>query len=203
MASGYVTSLGAWDADDLDDILKARVSAKGADVGYEVAGVDISNRYEALGGGTKTDDVGYESGGSDISNLLAGKNAIIDPWSTEPEIRALAATPTTADARCYLYDTGSWEMKDDVGGTKSGDFLTTTGAGEADSFYWMWHHNSGDNANISSVAADTWVAIDQTHYVGLTASASTPLGNFSISIADNAIGTDAVTWTGDITARSL
>jgi hypothetical protein len=62
---------------DLDSIFKARVSAKRADVEFEVAGTDISNRYEPANTLSKskiTYNTGFIANGSDLKDLFMDKN---------------------------------------------------------------------------------------------------------------------------------
>jgi hypothetical protein len=66
MATGFIASGGS----DFDSLFMARVNAKRADVGFLKDGVDISNRYEPIGAGTKIADVGYQKDGVDISNYF-------------------------------------------------------------------------------------------------------------------------------------
>lgn len=66
MASGFTVS----GRGDLDALFLARVNAKRADVGFQVAGVDISNRYEPIGAGTPIAATGFKSGGTDLASLF-------------------------------------------------------------------------------------------------------------------------------------
>lgn len=60
---------------DLDDIFKARVSPKRADVEFEVAGVDISNRYEPAGTDNSkiTYNTGFRVAGEDLRYFFMKK----------------------------------------------------------------------------------------------------------------------------------
>jgi hypothetical protein len=66
MPSGYTVS----GRGDLDALFALRVNAKRADVGYQVSGSDISNRYEPIGAGTPITATGYKTGGSDLASLF-------------------------------------------------------------------------------------------------------------------------------------
>lgn len=70
MASGYVIA----GRGDLDALFMARVNAARANVGYQVGGVDIANRYEAIGSGTPIAATGFQSGGVDLASLFRGIN---------------------------------------------------------------------------------------------------------------------------------
>jgi hypothetical protein len=59
---------------DLDSKFMARVSAKRADVGYQIGGVDISNRYEQIGTGTPIAATGYRSVGNDLAAYFRNIN---------------------------------------------------------------------------------------------------------------------------------
>ena len=72
MASGFVVA----GRGDLDALFAARVSAKRADVGFAVAGVDISNRYETIGATTPIAATGYKAAGVDLANLFKGSGSI-------------------------------------------------------------------------------------------------------------------------------
>lgn len=67
MASGYTVG-----GVDLDSIFMALVGTKRADVGFSVAGQDISNRYEPIGDGVVTNVTNYKSGVTpvDIGSLF-------------------------------------------------------------------------------------------------------------------------------------
>jgi hypothetical protein len=69
MASGY-TQAGV----DLDSMFLQRVNPKIADIGYRVAGGDITNRYEPRGTSAAIAATGYRVGGSDIANLFRNIN---------------------------------------------------------------------------------------------------------------------------------
>lgn len=69
MASGLRT-LGV----DLDSLFMARVNAKRTDVSFRVAGVDIANRYEAIGSGTPIANTGFKYGVSDLATLFRNIN---------------------------------------------------------------------------------------------------------------------------------
>jgi hypothetical protein len=60
---------------DLDTLLMARVNAKRADVGLRVAGVDISNRYETIGGASPIAATGFKSAGVDLASLFRNISA--------------------------------------------------------------------------------------------------------------------------------
>jgi hypothetical protein len=75
VASGFTVS----GRGDLDSLFMARVNAKRADVGYKVAGVDISNRYEPIGNGTPIAATGYKSGGVDLASLFRNISEPLGP----------------------------------------------------------------------------------------------------------------------------
>lgn len=75
MATGYTVS----GRGDLDALFLARVSAKRADVGLRVAGVDLSNRFEPIGAGTPIAATGFRSGGTDLASLF---RSISQPLTT-------------------------------------------------------------------------------------------------------------------------
>jgi hypothetical protein len=60
---------------DLDTLFMARVNAKRAEVGIKVAGVDISNRYETIGGAAAIAATGFKAAGIDIGSLFRGVGA--------------------------------------------------------------------------------------------------------------------------------
>jgi hypothetical protein len=55
---------------DLDALFQARANAARANVGYQVAGVDIANRFEQIGGGTPIAALGLQSAGVDLASLF-------------------------------------------------------------------------------------------------------------------------------------
>jgi hypothetical protein len=55
---------------DLDALFMARVNAARAAVGFQIAGSDIANRYEAIGAGTPIAATGFRSGGTDLASLF-------------------------------------------------------------------------------------------------------------------------------------
>lgn len=64
---------------DLDSLFMARVNTKRADVGFDVAGIDVSNRWETIGDGTPRANVNYKAGGIDLAQLFRD---IGDPLET-------------------------------------------------------------------------------------------------------------------------
>jgi hypothetical protein len=61
---------------DLDDIFKGRTSTKRADVGFQVAGSDISNRYEPAGTTANSKisfDTGFVAASTDLKELFMRK----------------------------------------------------------------------------------------------------------------------------------
>jgi hypothetical protein len=91
---------------DLDALFMARVNAARAAVGYQVAGVDLAQRFEPIGGGTPRAAVGYQSGGVDLASLF---RAIGDALVTFP-IATMTCTSnmagSNATARYNLAETG-------------------------------------------------------------------------------------------------
>lgn len=66
MASGYVVS----GRGDLDGLFKARTSTAIANTGYQVAGVDLAQRYEPRAGSTAIANTGYKSASADLASLF-------------------------------------------------------------------------------------------------------------------------------------
>jgi hypothetical protein len=60
---------------DLDTLFAARTSAKRADVGFKVAGVDVSNRYETIGAASPIAATGFKAAGVDLASLFRGMSA--------------------------------------------------------------------------------------------------------------------------------
>jgi len=77
MPSGYIVS----GRGDLDALFALRVSAQRADVGYKVANVDLSNRYEQIGASTPIVATGFKTGGTDLASLFKGQ-AVAPPTIT-------------------------------------------------------------------------------------------------------------------------
>jgi hypothetical protein len=70
MATGY-TCISASVRVDIDTLFAARTTTKRADVGYKVAGSDISNLFEQSSGGDLIGfDTGFKTGGTDIATLF-------------------------------------------------------------------------------------------------------------------------------------
>jgi hypothetical protein len=67
MPSGYKIASGV----DLDTVFRVRLGVKRADVGYKVAGVDLSERYEKRGGTGMVAVTGYKVEGVDLNELFA------------------------------------------------------------------------------------------------------------------------------------
>lgn len=77
MASGYIVS----GRGDLDSLFLARSSAKAGNVGYQVGGVDISNRYEPIGAGTPIAATGYKYANTDLANIFRGSGQPLSNYS--------------------------------------------------------------------------------------------------------------------------
>lgn len=75
---------------DFDDIFEPIGSAtKAANVGYSIAGVDISNRYYPLSaGGSSPAPVGYSKAGTDLSQIFAAKGSVSYGPGFEPSYTA-------------------------------------------------------------------------------------------------------------------
>lgn len=90
MVSNYiVTGRG-----DLDALFLARSSAKRADVGFYVAGVDVSNRWEPRGAATPIAATGFYAGGTDLANLFRSAGAPLLSVSLSPASINTTANPT-------------------------------------------------------------------------------------------------------------
>lgn len=97
MASGY-TSGGV----DLDALFAARVGTARANVGLQVAGVDLAQRYEAIGAAAASAACGYQSGGVDLSSLFLGPGVVaISDLTCNATIGG-----TSASSRYFLYASG-------------------------------------------------------------------------------------------------
>lgn len=81
---------------DLDSLFLARVSAKIADVGYRVAGVDISNRYEGRGGTTAIANTGLTSVGVDLASLFRNISAPLVALTARTASASAASIGATA-----------------------------------------------------------------------------------------------------------
>jgi hypothetical protein len=101
MATGYVAGAG-----DLDVLFMARVNAARANVGYQVAGVDLAQRFEQIGGGTPRAAVGFQSGGTDLASLFRaiGDSLVTFPIATMTCTSNMAGSNATA--RYNLAETG-------------------------------------------------------------------------------------------------
>lgn len=110
MASGFLTASAA----DLDTLLMARVNTKRADVGFQVASVDISNRYEPIGSGTPRAATGFVVGTADLAILFRD---IADPLIGTVSIADMTVNSIMAGGGA----TGQYSLR------ASGDIFGTTG----------------------------------------------------------------------------
>ena len=101
MAGYTVTGRG-----DLDALFMARVNTKRADVGYTIAGVDISNRYEPIASGTPIAATGFKSGGTDLANLFRG---ISDPLV----VVSIPSTSTNSQSAASGFAQATFELSAD------------------------------------------------------------------------------------------
>lgn len=123
---------------DLDDLFEARTTAKIADVGYKVAGVDISNRYEKLASGSATTTTNYKTAGADLNTLFAGLGTVGG---------GLAASLSTASA------TGSCTV---LPCTATSNSVTCNASGGTPPYSYAWEQVSGDaSISITSPSSDS------------------------------------------------
>lgn len=130
---------------DMDLVFKARVSTKRADVGFQIGGVDISNRYEksASLGDRISSNTGYKAAGVDLQTLFQDIN--YTPGAP------LAATvdnsaPSTSGTGSGPFTTGA---------------VTVTPSGGTPGYSYSWARLSGDatiSISSSTVANPTWSA---------------------------------------------
>lgn len=145
MASGYSVS-----GTDLDDLFEFRSTAKIADVGYAVNGVDISNRYEKLASGSSTTPTGYKTNGNDLNTLFAGIGTVGGAFTA-------SLSTATANGLCLV-----------VPCTATTNQVTCTASGGSTPYSYAWEQVSGDTSiNITSAsnASTTFNATSTTETV--------------------------------------
>lgn len=131
MASGYVVS----GRGDLDVLFLGRVNPKRSDVGYKVAGVDLSNRYETIGATTPIAATGFKSAGTDLANLFRGSGS----------------TASAAVAPVSIFESGN------AAGYIGSNFATCTVSGNVGAPTYQWVRVSGSSKVIfgNGMAAST------------------------------------------------
>lgn len=106
---------------DFDDIFEPIGSeTKAANVGYSIAGVDISNRYYPLSaGGSSPAPVGYSKAGTDLSQIFAAKGSVSYGFGFEPLYTTYNEGTTVVDVSAvislYLSTDLSWTINDLAG----------------------------------------------------------------------------------------
>lgn len=131
MASGFAVA-----GTDFDSIFNPRVTAKRADVGYKVGGVDISNRYEtSIGGDQRASPTGYKVSGADLQTLFQKLGYV-----------PLSCGLDTASATGSGVGTGPFSTNN----------VTATGAGGIAGYTYLWTYVSGDaTVTVSNSTAAT------------------------------------------------
>lgn len=97
---------------DLDSIYLTRVHTAIANVGIEVNGTDIAQRYEGLAYGTQGADIGILSNNADLSTLFASANAFSctitkypNHFNTSPQYLSFSIVTLVNGTAPYTY---SW-----------------------------------------------------------------------------------------------
>lgn len=118
MASGYnVSGRG-----DLDSLFKARSSAAGGVTGYQVAGVDLNQRYEPRAGSTAIAAVGYTTSGTDLAQLFMDINNLA--------AGVYLTTKTISEFSPFTGNVASYQVKN------NGKLNYTTASGNIDQEAW-------------------------------------------------------------------
>lgn len=71
MGSGFLKN-----SVDLDSVFEQRSTAAIANVGHQVAGTDLAQRYEKLASGTAAAATGFKSNNNDLNTLFAAKGTV-------------------------------------------------------------------------------------------------------------------------------
>lgn len=156
MASGYTVS----GRGDLDALFAGRVSAKRGDVVYQVAGVDISNRYEPIGASTPIAATVFKYQGTDLANLFMGIYTV----SVSPTYNLSLSAPGAGMSvvRLTFGATGLhyWGTSSNPLATALGAWITPGSMGTVVEFQWVPTANPA-NITFSSAALNGqgWTAI--------------------------------------------
>lgn len=195
---------------DLDTLFMARVNTKIADTGYEVSnGDDLADVFEGRNGGNQIANTGFEDGGVDLASLFRdiddSLQGIGGDWPhSDTAITTIDEYPTQSSALAELafQSDGTYDEEENSIVT-SYDYLTAPAAGEGDDFYIKAVKNSGDT--LTTNITTSYTAITAEKYIRATQSGGTgsTSGNYTITIADDAAGTNATSWTGALTATLI
>lgn len=154
MPSGYSVS----GRGDLDSLFMKRASTARANVGYQVGGIDIADRYEKIGGTTPIAATGFKSGGTDLASLFAGVNAVALAANYAvnaigPEVGHVARITFASSTNSNIYGSDRYNGVENLLGTWCSTFPVGT------SYDIRWTVLSGDAPNQSSGTAGTWVSL--------------------------------------------
>ena len=107
MPSGFVSN-----GTDLDSLFKARSGAARANVGFQVGGTDLAQRYEqSVGGDQIASNTGFVSGGSDLKLLFQDINYVaISAALSYHFVDSTQTSPTTATSGFQLNSSGVAKM---------------------------------------------------------------------------------------------
>jgi hypothetical protein len=193
MPSGYTVA----GRGDLDALLMARVNAKRADVGYAVAGVDISNRYEPIGNGTPIAATGFKSGDVDLANLFRNIGEALVSITVSDLTATCNVSGSSATAQYRLDADGSiYATQGGPAIPYVGDWITPKGA---QANYQC--HAALVSGTLSSGTINAWLAFPQTWTATGTA-VGTP-GQAVIDVSIRSIADSVVRDTARITIRGL
>lgn len=130
----------------LDLIFEPRgATTKGADVGFQVGGVDISNRYmyASQGGTANAANTGFTDGGVDIADIFAALGTAVPDVVFSGSFDASALVLTTGRAEVEIRTTGDiWEYSNPNGtrptGADQGNWVAESDKSGLDSTQFEW-----------------------------------------------------------------
>lgn len=202
MATGFQKN-GA----DIDTIFKAHVLNSTAATGYNPSGAELDLKYvfEAYRAfSTKVADVGFEDGGQDISNVFLDINVPIthgsDDWPyADTTITHSPAAGDPCSAFIYAGVGGTFSITQN--GSGSGQvykWLDITGGSNGENHYVKYTVNSGDSPTYTNLTT-SYVKQTGNWWFGWSGVSASYSANITISIAEDASGTNAHSWTADWT----
>jgi hypothetical protein len=118
MASGYRIASGV----DFDDVFEPRKSAPSGAVGLrDLAGSDLSNRYEPIASGTQAPATGFRvSSGADVCVVWAAKGSVSQSLPINGQIfTANSSLRGSGTVRFWMYNNGTYAIERVIGGTST------------------------------------------------------------------------------------
>ena len=173
---------------DLDSVFLALTGTKRADVNFDVAGIDISNRFEPYTTGTKASATNYFAGASDLSDLFQSGSVPLETiaWTTSAEtVFTQSTTFNTIRTGIKLLADGTTQRTQKKTGVYVAwfDWLDPVPSVNGANYQWKWVRNSGEALDTTPGIEGSWINAGTDLTMEYSAgSSSNIVGEFTVTV---------------------